>query len=292
MLQLPSTGSIYAKAVKKCFVAPKGKLIFAVDLNALEDRVLASLTLDEGKCALLEDETIDGHCYNALGYYYDEASKYLDTSKSFVDQAREFKVLVEAKHSQLKEIRQKSKAVTFKLGYFGGVDSHKNGAITPEIYESYHTKLYPKVKAYVDNYVIPTTKAEGKIHLGLGFILNSDDPERNFRTTHNATCQFWSILTILTINKLHQLIDEQGLQSKVQIISSIYDSIYIDVDRDPVVVKWVNDTIIPLLTADFIPNQRIPNSAEAEIGTSWADLLPLPNNASLEEITTIINSIE
>jgi hypothetical protein len=35
MLQLPSTGSIYAKAVKKCFVAPKGKLIFAVDLNAL-----------------------------------------------------------------------------------------------------------------------------------------------------------------------------------------------------------------------------------------------------------------
>lgn len=292
MLQLPSTGSIYAKPIKKCFVAPKDKVIFAVDLNALEDRVLASLTLDEGKCMLLEDETIDGHCYNALGYYYDQASQYLTPNLPFVDQAREFKLLVESKHPELKSLRQESKAVTFKLGYFGMADSHKGGAITPEIYNNYHTKLYPKVRQYVDTYVIPTADHYGRLHLGLGFYLNTEDANRDFRTLHNATCQFWSVLTILTINKLHQLINENGMQSRVKVISSIYDSIYLDVDKDPEVIKWVNDTIIPLLTTDFIPNQRIPNSAEAEIGLNWADLVAIPNNATLDDITTILSTLE
>lgn len=292
MLQLPSTGSIYAKPIKKCFVAPEGKVIFAVDLNALEDRVLASLTLDDGKCMLLEDETIDGHCYNALGYYYDEVSKYLDTSKSFTDQAREFKTLVEDKHQQLKDIRQRSKGVTFKLGYFGMSDSHKGGAITPEIYDNYHNKLYPKVRQYVDSYVLPAAKKNGRLHLGLGFYLNTDNPDSDFRTLHNATCQFFSILTILTINKLHQLIDENKLQDQVKVIASVYDSIYLDVNKDPAIIKWVNDTIIPLLTKDFIPDQRIPNVAEAEIGLNWADLKAVPNNATLEQITNLLSALE
>ena len=102
----------------------------------------------------------------------------------------------------------------------------------------------------------------------------------------------WSILTILTINKLHQLIDSNGLQNKVKVISTIYDSIYLDVVKEPEVIKWVNDNIIHLLTSDFIPNQRIPNSAEAEIGLNWADLVAIPNNATLEDITTILSTLE
>lgn len=115
MLQLPSTGSIYAKAVKKCFVSSPGKIILTADFNALEDRVLASITNDEGKCALLEDETLDGHCYNALGYYTSEVDQYLDSSLSYKDKVRQFNSLVESKHKELKDIRQRSKAVTFKL---------------------------------------------------------------------------------------------------------------------------------------------------------------------------------
>ncbi len=60
MLQLPSTGSIYAKAVKKCFVASPGNIILTADFNALEDRVMASITRDPNKTMLQLDPDLDG----------------------------------------------------------------------------------------------------------------------------------------------------------------------------------------------------------------------------------------
>ena len=292
MLQLPSTGSIYASAVKSCFVSNKDTVILTADFNALEDRVLASITRDEGKCALLEDPTLDGHCYNALGYYGPKVEQYLTSNGSYKDKVREFAQLVDKKHKQLKDIRQDSKPVTFKLAYGGVADEHKGGAITQEIYDNYHYTLYPGVRDYIDNYVIPTAKSNGHIHLGLGFNIYTDFPDKDQRTLHNATIQFWSILSILAINKMHHLIDQNGLQDDVRIISSIYDSIYFEVTKDPDVIKWVNDNLITIMTKDFMENQRIPNDAESEIGYSWASLYKLPHNSSLEEIQNILIKME
>ena len=292
MLQLPSTGSIYAKAVKKCFISSPGKIILTADFNALEDRVLASITNDEGKCALLEDSTLDGHCYNALGYYTSEVEQFLDTSLDYKDKVRQFHSLVESKHKELKDIRQRSKAVTFKLAYGGMPDAHKRGAITEEIYNNYHNLLYPGVRSYIDNYVVPTAEAKGKLHLGLGFYIKTDFASNDSRTLHNASIQFWSILSIIAINKLHSLIDAAGLQDDVKVISTIYDSIYIECTKTPSIIKWTNDNLISCMTKDFIPNQRIPNTAESEIGYNWADLFKLPVNSTEDEIEQILLSME
>ena len=186
MLQLPSTGSIYAKLVKHCFVAPKRKLILTADFNALEDRVLASLTRDEGKCVLLEDPDLDGHCYNALGYYGTEVSQYLTPGQSYHEQVKEFNILQDSGHEELKALRQKSKNVTFKLAYLGMADAHKGGVITEEIYNNYHFKLYPGVRNYIDSYVVPTACRDGFVHLGLGFRIYTDNPDTDQRTLHNA----------------------------------------------------------------------------------------------------------
>jgi len=153
--------------------------------------------------------------------------------------------------------------------------------------------LYPQITAYRENYVLPTAIANGEIHLGLGCKLITDSAKHDIRTLSNSTIQYWSILTLLAANKIHQLINDNNLQNSIIITSTIYDALYFEIDNDPIIVKWLNDNIIPIMITDFMPNQIVKNNCDLCIGTSWADYdnYPLPHNASLEEITSIINSI-
>ena len=151
--------------------------------------------------------------------------------------------------------------------------------------------MYPGITDYRENYVLPTAKQNGRIHLGLGFYLHTDDAARDIRSLNNATAQFWSILTALAINRLHKLIDDAGLQNDIQVTSTIYDSVYFEVTADPIIVKWLNDHIIPIMTADFMHNQTVHNEADLEIGLSWADLHKLPHNAPFSEIQSIMEQL-
>ena len=71
MLNMPATGSIYAKAVKRCLRATEDHVFYMVDLSALEDRVIANLSRDRNKCSIFLDG-IDGHCLNSYVYFKDE----------------------------------------------------------------------------------------------------------------------------------------------------------------------------------------------------------------------------
>jgi len=127
--------------------------------------------------------------------------------------------------------------------------------------------------------------------MGLGCYIKTNNASKDIRTLHNATCQFWSILTLLTINKMHTLIDEADLQDRVQCISTIYDSIYFIVDNDADLIKWVNDQLVPIMCTDFMEDQTIKNEATAELGLDWADMTQIPNNATTKEITEVLNSL-
>ena len=83
---------------------------------------------------------------------------------------------------------------------------------------------------------------------------------------------------------MHHLIKEKGYQNDIKIVSSIYDSIYLHVRDDATIIKWVNDTIIPILTVDFIKDIIVHNDATGEIGYNWYDTITIPNNANLDEI--------
>ena len=150
--------------------------------------------------------------------------------------------------------------------------------------------MYPGVTDYRENYVLPFVRANGYIHTGLGFRLYSDSPDKDIRSLNNATCQFWSILTAFTINKLHQRIDAEDLGSDIKITSSIYDSIYGIVKDDPKTIKWLNDLIVPTMEKDFMEGQIVKNSVDLEIGPDWATLFKLPHNATIREIKEIRSS--
>ena len=265
-----------------------------VDLAALEDRVIANLSRDKNKCSIFLDG-IDGHCLNSYAYYKDEIEALLprEENESMTDYIKRYYNEIEKGNKALKAIRQKGKPATFGLNYGAYPKKVASTLKIPleqakAIFENYHHNLYKDITKMRDE-ILEVAKQDGQIHLGLGCILNTSNPEAEIRTDFNACSQFWSILTLLTINKMHHLIDDHNLQNDIQICSSIYDSIYIHMTCETELIKWINDTIIPILTTDFIEDIIVHNEAEGEIGYNWYDSVKLTNNASLEEISQAIS---
>lgn len=256
---------------------------------------MACLSKDPNKLAIFTDG-LDGHCMNALGYFREQVAEHMPLTGDTVNDVKKFFDLQEAGHKELKAIRQNSKPATFGLSY--GAFPKKVAATlkvpieeATEIFNRYHNVLYPGVTRFRENYVLPTAHANGQLHLGLGCYLKSDNPDRDIRTLANGTCQFWSIITAITINRMHQLSDAKGLSNDIKCISTIYDSIYYEVTDDLDILKWLNDNIVPIITQDFIESQAIPNAATGEIGYDWASLKGVPINATTEQIAGIRESL-
>lgn len=295
LLNLPSTKSIYSKPVKKCFVAPPGYVVLAIDYGALEDRVIASLSRDTNKCAVFT-EGLDGHSLNAYGYFKEEVAEHMELSGDTNEDVKKMYELVESGHSALKSIRQKGKPATFGLSY-GSFPAKVAATLkipieeAQSIFDRYHEELYGGITKYREGYVLPTAEKTGRMHLGMGCYIKTEKAGRDIRTLNNATCQFWSILTLLTINKMHKLIDDNDLAEEVQCISTIYDSIYYIVKADVDILKWVNDNLVGCMVQDFMEDQTIANEATAELGMNWAHMEQIPNGSSTEKIQEVLDSI-
>jgi hypothetical protein len=169
----------------------------------------------------------------------------------------------------------------------GYPDIDKGGMITQEIFDNYHNVLYKGVTEYRDGYVLPTASLNNEIHLLLGLSLKTDDVNNDARTIVNATVQVFSILTLIVASRLYYHLKSHRMLHRVKIVNTVYDSIYLELDDDIELIKYLNDLIVPMMSKQYLEDEIVHNEAEADIGYDYYNMLTIPNNASIEEITQI-----
>ena len=252
--------------------------------------VACNIIQDPNKIKILS-QGYDSHCFHTLYYWKSEVEKYLGKSDSSI----EFNKMFKAKTKEIKELddlRTKSKQVSFGIGYGAYPKKIAESLEAPleegqKIFNVYHNELYPTTTKYREEYVVETVKRKGELHLGFGCTLRSDDIRKDVRSINNATCQFFSVLTLIAMAKLHKSIVKKEWQERVKIINTVYDALYLEVDDDLQVIEWVNNTLVEIMIQQYLKYEPVPNRAACDIGYDLAVMEEIPNNASIEEIQKI-----
>jgi len=170
-------------------------------------------------------------------------------------------------------------------------DAHKGGGITEEIYHNFHNVIYPGITDYKKRVVVKEAK-QGQVYMGLGSYIKTSDPRRDERTLGNAVIQMWDIVTVIALSIFREEIVKAGYEEDVLLVCSIYDSIYLEIRKNAEIIKWVNDTLTEVMERTMFNNQQVPNSANLEIGDSWATHKELKHHATTEEIQAVLEEMK
>ena len=294
LTNLPAHGPM-GKLVKSCIVAPEGWLFAGADFAALEERIGAILSNDPNRIKVYTDG-YDGHSLRAQKYFADQMPDIDPNNVHSVNS-------IEKKYPDL---RRKSKAPTFALQYMGTAYTlHKRAGFpmdqAKQIEKSFR-ELY-KVSEEFNEHNKRIMELNGYVECAFGLKLrtpivskcilgNSKTPyeaEKEVRSANNAITQSWGMLLNRAMNATNQRIEEAGYGTEILPCNMIHDAGYFLLKNTPEHIKFLNDVLIEEMEwndDDAIRSEHVPMKAALEIGKSWDTLIPLNNNATLEEITT------
>ena len=300
MQNIPSTGTVYAKDIKKCFQAPSGWLMAGADFSSLEDRISALTTKDPNKLKVYIDG-FDGHCLRAHTYFGDQMSGINPDSVSSINSIAK----------KYPELRQNSKAPTFLLTYGGthhglianvGLDK----IAAKQIEDQYHV-LYKVSDDWVKDKLQQAT-TQGYITVAFGLRVRTPilaktilgrkstpyEAQSEGRTAGNALGQSYGLLN----NRAGIEFQDRTLNSRFKLdikpIAQIHDSLYFLVRDTYECVKWFNDNLIECMEWQDLPELQHPivklGGAVEIYHPTWADTLSLNNNLSFTEIRDAIRT--
>ena len=311
LLNMPS-GSTYGGLLKKCFKAPEGKIIVSSDYSSLQGVTGANLTGDKASIKIYSED-IDLHCYMMTKYWTEEFEEgHPETAEWYNSLKKPYK-----------DLRQKSKGLTFGLMFGAGPKKLAKmlGGDLEEgvrIWKIFH-ETYSGISAW-GRKVAKFAETHGYIEVGLGLRLTTptltrkskaviaklrnddevDDIDRikaeakqggDERSAINATIQFWDHLTVQSITKFYKAIQEAGYENAVTPHATIYDAFYGTVTNDPEIIQWVNETLIGIMTSDYMEDQPVKLKANLDIGPTWAVQEELSNNCDLDEIKKVLSKV-
>jgi DNA polymerase-1 len=115
------------------------------------------------------------------------------------------------------------------------------------------------------------------------------------RTAGNALGQSYGLLNNRAQNEFMQRVYDSPHAADIHPVAAIHDAQYYLIREDPEVLKFTNDNLIECMSWQDDPEIYHPDvklGAELEIYyPSWANPIPLENNASIDNIKDIILAI-
>ena len=293
--QIPSTGTVYAKPIKKCFSAADGWILAGADFSSLEAMVDALLTKDPEKQKIYL-EGYDSHSYRALHYWPD---KFPDIDPTSVEAVNSIQKLYP-------KIRQDSKQITFASQYGGTFHTFMDAGFSEkeakEIEANYH-KLYSVSDEWVKSHMISASK-KGYVPLAFGGRLRTPilaqvvygnampyKAHEEARTAANALTQSYGQLTNRAANAFMERVYKSKYKYDIKICAMIHDAIYLIIKSNLGCVKWVNDNLIDCMKWQDTPELKhdvIKLGASLELYPSWANPVTLSNSITKREILNTV----
>ena len=294
---LPSTGSKYAKDIKKCFEAPLGWMLAGADFSSLEDKISALTTKDPNKLKVYIDG-YDGHCLRAYSYFQDQMPDIINTVKS-----------INSIKKKYPELRQYSKGPTFALTYQGTWHTLVNNIGIPEeaakqIEAKYH-ELYSHSDKWVKDKLLEASQ-KGYCTLAFGLrirtpilgktLLNKKstpyEAKAEGRTVGNALGQSYGMLNNRAAIEFHKRLLKSDQKFNIKPISHIHDAQYFLIKENLETIKWFNDNLVECMEWQDLPeikHDTVKLGGDVELyRPNWSNSIPIPNKASLEEIEAIL----
>jgi DNA polymerase-1 len=300
MHQIPSKGSIYAKAIKQCFSSPEGWLICSADFNSLEDRISALTTKDKAKLQVYESG-FDGHSLRAYYYFKEQMPDIDPDSVSSINS-------ISIKYPTW---RQDSKAPTFALTYGGTHVTLMNNCgfsfkVAKAIEANYH-ELYKESDNWVQDKLKQASK-DGYITAAFGLRVRTPilpqvvygkhmpyEAQAESRTAGNALGQSWGLLNNRAQNEFLARVAASKHRLNIQPIAAIHDALYWLVRNTPETLKFVNDNLIECMEWQNHPeiaHDTVKLGAELCVHyPDWSAEHSIKNKASLNEIQDILKNL-
>ncbi len=107
----------------------------------------------------------------------------------------------------------------------------------------------------------------------------------------NAVTQSWGMLINRATIAHTKILFASEERKNVKPINTIHDALYFLVRDNSKSIKWLNDTLIPEMEwndHDDIRSSDVPMAADLTIGPSWLDQYKVKNDASIDDIETVM----
>lgn len=254
------------KMIKNLIVAAKGKKLLQLDYSQAELRVLAMLSRDP---ALIEVYVSGRDLHDAVADMMFGPDGHKD-----------------------KELRNLAKTINFGIAYGRGAGSiaTKFGKTMSEaraIIDRWF-KPMPKVKEFIDNRRRMATRGEPCVTI-LGrerhFVITDEELNHIQNEYINTPIQGTaSDFTMLSLMGIHDYIEEFWA-GRAKIVSTVHDSIILEVDDDPAILRQVAKECINIMATTplkYVPDCPVPFVADAEIGYKWGEMYKIDLETGLE----------